>query len=620
LSFEDVSADLLAGVDVYKNPSAELVEGGIGGIVNLRTRLPFDADGQQIAFSVDYNYADLKDQGFTSGNALYSNRWETGAGEFGFLASFSVGNSGNRTDSIQTGRFEPRTRGADQDGFSAGDTVYIPNSVGWRRIDWEQKRTAAAVALQYSPTETFTMTLQGLYTKADPKDIENAFGDTDGGYATDSDTYTFDEDGVITSGVITGFKPTADTRFGQSEKKTSDYSLNMRYEPNESWAFSFDVQRVESHADVLSMTAFTQLGTGNAKSLEFDLRGDSPMMRYVQTPDLSTAQDAYWWAAAMDHIEDNDADETAVRADAEFKFADDNFFNSFRAGVRGTEKSALTRQSGWNWGLLSNQHWGADGRPTVWLDDNPNNSGLNAQSSLFTYDNFFRGSIDVPAEGWFPSASLVSHGTQAANDYLRNAQSGSWGWAPLSTDYSQANPGADNPNAGINDQSEATRAFYAMIRFGKGDGGKGSWDGNFGARYVKTEVDATGLLRINQPSGLMDPATCIAANGAAACQPLVQSLTFIAGGNVPGFTQANDYDDVLPSFNFRYHITDDLQFRFAAAKAIVRPTFSQMMPYTSLSFTFESDGFTPDDVSPYTGTGGNPLLNPTRSNQFDISL
>ena len=112
LSFEDVSADLLAGVDVYKNPSAELIEGGIGGIVNLRTRLPFDSDQRQFAVSADYNYADLMDQGFTSGNALYSDRWETGAGEFGFLASLSIGNIGNRTDSIQTGRFEPRELGA----------------------------------------------------------------------------------------------------------------------------------------------------------------------------------------------------------------------------------------------------------------------------------------------------------------------------------------------------------------------------------------------------------------------------------------------------------------------------------------------------------------------------
>src|SRR3954468_5091246 len=66
LSFEDVSADLLAGVDVYKNPSAELVEGGSGGIVNLRTRKPFDAPGHIIAFAGDANYADLRKKKFFS--------------------------------------------------------------------------------------------------------------------------------------------------------------------------------------------------------------------------------------------------------------------------------------------------------------------------------------------------------------------------------------------------------------------------------------------------------------------------------------------------------------------------------------------------------------------------
>ena len=61
---------------MYKNPAADQVEGGVGGIVNLRTRLPFDSQKQLIAFSGDFNYADLLKQGFWSGNALYSNQWE----------------------------------------------------------------------------------------------------------------------------------------------------------------------------------------------------------------------------------------------------------------------------------------------------------------------------------------------------------------------------------------------------------------------------------------------------------------------------------------------------------------------------------------------------------------
>ncbi len=64
LGFEDVPADLLAGVDVYKNPSADLIEGAIGGLVNLRTRKPFDQSGQLFAASVDVNYADLRKKAF----------------------------------------------------------------------------------------------------------------------------------------------------------------------------------------------------------------------------------------------------------------------------------------------------------------------------------------------------------------------------------------------------------------------------------------------------------------------------------------------------------------------------------------------------------------------------
>src|SRR5690606_31377820 len=41
ISFEEVSSELMAGVDVYKNPNAEIIEGGLGGTINLRTRKPF---------------------------------------------------------------------------------------------------------------------------------------------------------------------------------------------------------------------------------------------------------------------------------------------------------------------------------------------------------------------------------------------------------------------------------------------------------------------------------------------------------------------------------------------------------------------------------------------------
>jgi len=62
----------------------------------------------------------------------------------------------------------------------------------------------------------------------------------------------------------------------------------------------------------------------------------------------------YWWAAAMDHLEDNDAHSWAERLDADYRFDDNPWLQSLRLGVRATNKEAITRETGWNWGFLSN--------------------------------------------------------------------------------------------------------------------------------------------------------------------------------------------------------------------------------------------------------------------------
>ena len=45
LSWADVTPELMAAVDVYKSPTADQIEGGLGGQVDLRTKMPFDYDG-----------------------------------------------------------------------------------------------------------------------------------------------------------------------------------------------------------------------------------------------------------------------------------------------------------------------------------------------------------------------------------------------------------------------------------------------------------------------------------------------------------------------------------------------------------------------------------------------
>lgn len=633
LSFEDVSSDLLVGVDVFKNPSAELVEGGIGGIVNLRTRKPFDASGYVFALSGDANYADLRKKTFWSGNALASGRWNTPLGEVGLLLSYSINNIGNRTDSITAGRYDRGTLTKAQDGLAAGTNVYIPAGMGFRRIDWQQKRTAFDGSFQWKPSDTLTLTLEALISKATPHDIEYAVGDYDTP-SSDNSSYKFGANHELQSGVITNRNLNLDTRAGSQDKKTQDFSGNLRWVPNEHWAVSADLQYIKSTAKVYSMTAFT--GANIPTTIAFDFSGDNPSM--TMTPTNSgqslTNKNLYWWAAAMDHIENNDADEWATRADVEYTFTDSDFLKSIRVGGRYTDRAATTRQSTYNWSLLSAQYWQPGN--AVFLNQTgyqggPQNPDLPNQTQLVNYSNFFRGKLPSPGAGfWFPAANLVQNGTAYAYNYLKSTESNGWGWTPLSDDYSK-NPG------GINDQTEKTFAGYALMRFGMDQSPLGHFDGNIGVRVIRTENGATGTpITVGAPTS--SPGLCVVGTpittgpragqtvNATDCANYAAAFKF-AGGTITQPTTGNgSYTDVLPSLNLRFFLKDNLQLRLAAAKAIVRPTFAQLNPYVSLSYSFDSvtgigTGVGANgQLTPFVGSAGNPNLKPTRSNQFDVSL
>jgi TonB-dependent receptor len=616
LSFEDVSADLLAGIDVYKSPTADQVEGGLAGIVNLRTRLPLEQREQLLAFSADYNYADLYGEGFTSGSGLYSDRWNVGEGEIGVLFSASVAEIGNRTDAIQSGRYVPL---ADSDG----NTVYLPTGLGFRRVDWEQERNAYNGAFQWAPNNELTFTAQAFYSEANPEDIENAVGISGPGggeLAPWMGDFQYDEDGVLESGTLHDSTLAYNTRYGKRESSVGDYSLKFEYTPSERWAFSGDLQYVESKAEILSMTAFTGIQadeSGNYPETTFDFSGGNPFLS-VSDQDRLTQADQYWWAAAMDHLEDNQAESMAGRIDAEYTFEDDSFLRSFRFGARATDKDTITRQTGYNWSLLSKQYW---------LDNSADNTAFLhdsavGQSELYTFDDFMRGDVSLPSVGWFPTQSLVSSNTGAYEHFesivANNGQG--WGWAPLITPGAyDLNPRGDNVSAGINEQNEKTQAIYTSLRFGDDSGEILGlpFDGNFGVRVVETETTAYGRSvagGIGESCGSSSSADC------AGAQAFVDAFNAELS-DYKGFT--NSYTNVLPSLNLRFMLQDDLQLRFGLYRGMVRPNFSQTQPYTTISFDFQGEEFNSDTTAKGfqgTATGGAPDLKPTVADQFDSSI
>jgi len=649
IGFEDVSADLLAGIDVYKNPQADMIEGGVGGLVNLRTRLPFDSHRQIIAASGDYNYGDMLKKGFFSGNALYSNSWDTGIGRLGALVSGSIGNVGNRTDAIQLGNYVPQTLTNAVGGDPAGSSVLVPNQLHYTRIDWEQTRVSLSGALQWQPSDAWLVTAEAFQAKDNPHFTQ--FDAADQGYylGNSAANYTNVAGGMVTAGVVP-VQPQIESIYNIQHHSTDDFSLNVKFQPTDRLKLTGDVQYIKSHADMAQMSAYVEPGgfncdgsaaNGNYATITlpsggtcmsgaggFDKNGNplmdtmtfaniggtSPSMVLRQSPNQLANPNIYWWYAAMDHLEDNDAHSWAERLDGDFKFEDNNWLDSLRFGVRATDKQAITRETGWNWALLSHAYWGSGN--AVYL-----NQTAPSMSQFMPFTNFMRGSVPAPGGVWFPSAQLVTAGAASAYSLLKPLETPNSGaWTPLTNNFSNATAAADNPLSGVNDQGEHTYAGYVLLKFRHNETPIGPMDGNIGVRIVRTEeTSGVGYTTVGTPP---DTTSCLKQykDNTAICQDLVNAATFDAGGKQLSSFPNNTYTDVLPTLNLRFLLKDDLQLRFALGRAMVRPSFAQMNPFTSLTFNFAPDGHTPAVVNPVVGSGGNPELKPTRANQFDTSL
>jgi TonB-dependent receptor len=172
LDWSSIPPELVGAIDVYKNQSADLIEGGIGGTINLRTLEPFDRENHIIAFSADGTYGDLGERWSPSYAAVVGNRWGTdSAGEFGVLASYSRSKLRSEINGWQQGAPTPRTdvtqaefpndfdKSDAYDGLTADDIqAYVPG-FQLRTNDVDRDRTSSYLALQWQK-ESFRATVK----------------------------------------------------------------------------------------------------------------------------------------------------------------------------------------------------------------------------------------------------------------------------------------------------------------------------------------------------------------------------------------------------------------------------------------------------------------------------
>ncbi|MDZ5648348.1 TonB-dependent receptor [Nitrospirillum sp. BR 11828] len=586
LLFEDVPPELLAGIDVLKSGSPDVIEGGIGGSVNLRTKMPFDYDHQTFSGSVSADYGDFIDQTKPGGSLLYANRWMTGIGEIGAMASVAYSDISTRHDTIQVEPYFPQTYN--------GKNVYVPGGFDWRSGTFDRKRLGAYESLEWSPNNDLTFYQTGFrsdyWSKSKEAGVYNqgsnsvnvtagsnsVFG-SNGGLLSSNQLSSTASDPLQLPGESGGSTALANPGLTNQHNVTTDLSQGMKWTPTKNLTITSDFQYAISQSQQQRIDLFSQT---SVPSYGINLTGDLPVIT-VSNPSQLADPSRYIWYATMDHLENHIGRELAWSGDADYHVSDTGFLRSFKVGARFADRTEKDDVTGYNWTGLT---------PT-W---NPSsswkylNTAAASDINVSGFSNFFRGATNLPGTTVFPAWSLLESYPESLTKIHQLYGLAGDTTAPVT--YTIAN---------LSHTKTRTESAYAMARFGDDNLFGSGWkmNGNFGVRIVNNENSSQGYIQ--QPTGQ------ILYNGATADLP-------------GGYTANNGGHNslmALPSFNVQFMPNDEVHLRFAAYQNMTNPSFNNLNASGSLSLTTDTNHV----ITGATATSGNPNLKPQLANNLDVS-
>ena len=642
LSFADVSPELMAGVDTYKNATADMIEGGIAGTVNLRTHVPFDSEGFVAAFSGDIGYGDLATKARPEGSALISNRWDTGIGDIGIMGNLAYSQVTTESQGVQLNRFFR----IDNVAAYGGGTKWFPGGVDIRSNVYDRTRTGGSLALQWkSPGDSLLGTLQYNRSKYTNEWEEYSLNAGIGGSQAAQDliitsqlgyappgtpAYQFDSRGVFMSGVISdsanswagpnqnqqlqhpagyvtpidatadpndsflqwycyqwgsqncpanrGIGLSADTRFSTQTNLTEDYSANLRWDINERFGLNFDVQRIESTV----VNFDNSMDAKTATDLDLDISGSHPRFNFRRPSGFGFTAGGFADPRNYYHEWTMEHAEDSDGNEWAYRIdADIKIEKGWLDALRVGVRRA-EREQNINW---STYNWGSV--QPLW--------GVQGDEAFFLGQGRWQGTFqphnlgpDIIGGGVFPGGIFIHPNIDIVKSYQQtiatfgNGHSNSW--TPLAYRACTGAPPGEELFCPVEKQqvNEDVDAAYVMLKFGSDESkiGNVAVRGNIGVRFVKTEVSAVGGIQFPTWSPPSPPQPGQPASFLTLVTP--QDIAFMNAGSAAQSGGA-DHTNVLPSLNLRFGLTDTQFIRFAASRALSRPDMGLYKNYVAVS-------------------------------------
>lgn len=459
VALQDIPAELVAGVDVYKSSGADQIEGGIAGLIDIRLRRPFDFSGFQLAGGGRAIMGENADGTSWIGSALVSNRWKLkGGGEFGALLSVSNSRYHFKDQRVFNFLWEP----VPSAGGATTPTMQLPVTAGSLLVPGDRDRPAFNLSLQWRPTSELELYSDVLFTGYRNKREVHFFIGFPRFGAFDSVTLNPGTNVVSRQTTSNNFHLNSTQAF---DDRTDSYqavfgakfnrgALKLTSEVVYNWS-SFKNRGVIVDVQYVAPSTFT-----------FDLNNPDGTNVNITGGDIRNADNFRLWGL-FDNRGYATSEQTAWKLDADYALSG-SFFTKVKTGVRIADRDARSRQTSVN-----------DVAP-------------------------------LSGRGVTSTASIPGFGSLAPDGLFSSSQFGASNWYSGDPDYQRDNiatlrplfgrPVTDpdfNPALAFTD-TEKTYAAYVQATYSMALG-EIPLDGQVGFRAVRTEQQLIGNLADGSP-------------------------------------------------------------------------------------------------------------------------
>ncbi len=573
-SFQDLPAEAIGGIDVYKSNSANLIEGGVAGVIDMKLQKPFNfSKGFTVAANGRVYRGDISGETSYTGGLLVSNRWDAGDGEMGLLVDVSYGrNNFSRPISFNC---DPRSS---NHGPAGAANIVLPTCVGGLTDTGHNTRPQVNAAFQWQITPELQFYLDGLYTGYRSTFATNfIFSDL---FAGSSITNAVAGNDCFSGLVDAGGFPTTDAdnpnnrienlcigksaTFNGVDVLTSTQAKKQR---TDQYVFggglkwdSDTVHLVFDGSYIQSKNANRTIIVDTAKhgaSVDIIVNDGGHGTTVMQGDPLGNPDGFVFANSLFQDLSKSNSRQYAFKLDSAFDI-ESNFLRQFQVGLRYSDRTGTFRA----------------------VAGGPNFPGANRATLV--------SSVGLPSDFMVLSPDSIPYINNGAHWYTPNPD-----YLLSNTDDLRALYGAPagDPAWDLTRNYEAAEKTWAAYIQGKYQidlGGSSLIDGLVGVRLVDTKRTLDGTSRVigagPNNTDLFNP---------------------ISRGTRDFYA--------LPNASIRFRATPNLQFRASYAKTVARPTFGDLNPGLSLA----APGGNPNVR--LAGSGGNPDLKAQMSDNFDVT-